>query len=66
MQDTPKNIARYLKLWVEGKEEGLSCAIEAVADLKGLRSQCAKHLRTNGNAPCQHPVRKYLPPIQRR
>lgn len=27
----------YLKLWIEGKEEGLSCAIKAIADFKGFR-----------------------------
>lgn len=34
----------YLKLWIEGEEEGLSCAVEAIADLKGLGCQCSKHL----------------------
>lgn len=27
----------YLKLWIEGEEEGLSCAIKAITDFKGLR-----------------------------
>lgn len=26
----------YLKLWVKGEQEGLSCAIKAIADFKGL------------------------------
>ena len=26
----------YLKLWAEGKEEGLSCAVKSIADFKGL------------------------------
>lgn len=47
-----RKAVRYLKLWVEGEEEGLACAVEAVADFKGLRSQCTKHLRTNGIALC--------------
>lgn len=46
----PRKAVRYLKLRVEGEEEGLACAIEAVADLKGLRSQSAKHLRAKGIA----------------
>lgn len=36
----------YLKLWVKGEEEGLSCAIEAVADFKGFGCQRTKHLET--------------------
>lgn len=35
----------YLKLWIEGEEEGLSGAIKAIADLKGLGCQCTKHLK---------------------
>ncbi len=34
----------YLKLWIEGEEEGLSCAVKAVADFKGLRRQRTEHL----------------------
>ena len=34
----------YLKLWIEGEEEGLPGAIEAIADFKGLRRQRTKHL----------------------
>lgn len=36
----------YLKLWIEGKKEGLPCAIKAIADFKGLGRQCTKHLET--------------------
>ena len=36
--------AVYLKLWIEGEEEGLSSAIKAIADFKRLRCQRTKHL----------------------
>lgn len=39
----------YLKLWIKGEEEGLSCAIKAIADFKGLRCQRTKHLETKQN-----------------
>lgn len=39
----------YLKLWIEGEEEGLSCAIKAIADFKGLRCQCTEHLEKQRN-----------------
>lgn len=35
----------YLKLWIKGEEEGLSGAIKAIADLKGLGCQRTKHLK---------------------
>lgn len=35
----------YLKLWIKGEEEGLSSAIKAIADLKGLGCQRTKHLK---------------------
>lgn len=35
----------YLKFGIEGEEEGLSCSIEALADLKGFWCQSAKHLQ---------------------
>ena len=34
----------HLKLWIEGEEEGLSCAIKSIAHLKGLRCQSTKYL----------------------
>lgn len=34
----------HLKLWIEGEQEGLACAIKAVADFKGLRRQRPEHL----------------------
>lgn len=37
-------INTHLELGVEGEEEGLACAIKAVADLKGLGRQRTKHL----------------------
>lgn len=43
---------RYLKLRVEGKKEGLSGAIEAVADFKGFWGQSTKHLPADRNAVC--------------
>ena len=36
----------YLKLWIEGEEEGLSCAIKAIADFKRLGCQRTKYLET--------------------
>lgn len=39
----------YLKLWIKGEEEGLSCAIKAITDFKGLRCQRTKHLEKNQN-----------------
>lgn len=41
---------RYLELWVEGEEEGLSGAVEAVADFKGFWGQSTKHLQADRNA----------------
>lgn len=35
----------YLKLRIEGVEKRLSCAIKAIANLKGFRCQRTKHLR---------------------
>lgn len=34
----------HLKVWTEREKECLSCAVEAITDLKGLRSQCSKNL----------------------
>lgn len=42
----------YLKLWIKGEEEGLSCAIKAIADFKGLRCQRTKHLETKQKMIC--------------
>lgn len=36
----------YLKLWIKGEEEGLSCAIKAITDFKRLRCQRTKYLET--------------------
>lgn len=43
-QDDDVRETVYLELWIKGEEEGLSCAIKAIADFKGLRRQSTKHL----------------------
>ena len=41
-QETP--CPTHLKLWVEGEQEGLPGAVEAVADLERLGGQRSEHL----------------------
>lgn len=48
----------YLELWIEGEEEGLSCAIKAITDFKGLRCQRTKHLGGKKKASVTAPVQR--------
>jgi len=38
-------LSTNLKLWIEGEQESLPCAVETLADFEGLGGQSPKHLQ---------------------
>lgn len=52
--------AVYLKLWIEGEEEGLSGAVKAIADFKRLRCQRPKHLEKQNTRATDYCIQQHL------